>query len=458
MLVALAFAGCTRNLAAIEETYSRDIVRAKARASSIIFVPGIMGVELHDSTDGRVIWGTFFQKDEDEHQLDIALPFATDQSVGELRDSIVPGGELLVVDLEIAGRELHARGYPGVLEGMLQALTDEGAHHHRVAISKEDAIEGRDPIIGFGYDWRRDLASEAQRFHEVVVAASEERLLRTGEPRIDVIAHSMGTQLVRWYLRYGTAPVPADGSLPELTWAGVRYIEQVLLVGAPNSGSAAALTRILEGSHENLLIPKYPSAVVATFPAAFELMPRVDDALVVWGDTGKPVDLYDVEIWERLAWGPFAPEQDTVLAALMPEARSRSERLQILRTHMRACLSHARTFHRALDRPARPPEALRMHTFAGDAHETDAVIEVDRQTGEIDWTATEPGDGTVTRSSALGYTRSHPEAVPRVQAHSAHFNDATHLPMVGDPDFLDDALYFLLEAPDPPEHRTTSPK
>lgn len=457
-VLVIALTGCARNLAEIEEMYSRDVVRAKARASSIIFVPGIMGVELRDSEDGRVVWGTFFQKDDDEHLLDIALPLAVDQAVSDVRDSIVPGGELLVVNLQLAGGELHARGYPGVLEGLLQALMDEGAHHHPRAISKKDAMEGRDPIIGFGYDWRRDLASEAQRFHETVVAASEERRLRAGRSRIDVIAHSMGTQLVRWYLRYGTSPVPADGSLPELTWAGVRYIERVLLVGAPNSGSAAALTRILEGSHENPLITKYPPALVATFPAAFELMPRVDDGLVVWADTGTPVDLYDVEIWERLAWGPFAPEQDRTLSALVPEARSRDERLAVLRKHMRACLFHAQTFHRALDRLARPPDALRMHTFVGDAHETNAVLEVDRRTGEIDWAASEAGDGTVTRSSALGYTRSAPEAVPRVQAHSAHFYDSTHLPMVGDPDFLDDALYFLLEAPDPPGDPSTAPE
>ena len=450
LFLGVALAGCARNLAAIEDTYSRDTVRAKSRASSIIFVPGIMGVELHDSRDGRVVWGTFFQKDRDEHLLDIALPFAVDRPVSELRDPIVPGDELLVVNLDIAGRQVHARGYPGVLEGMLQALIDGGAHHHPAPLSKEDAMEGRDPIIGFGYDWRRDLASEAQRFHEAVVAASEERQRRTGNQRIDVIAHSMGTQLVRWYLRYGTAPVPADGSLPKLTWEGARYIERVLLVGAPNSGSAAALERILEGSREHPLLGEYPPSVVATFPAAFQLMPRTDDGLVVWEDTGEPVDLYDVDTWERLEWGPFAPDQDAVLAALLPAAPSRDARLAMVRAHLTACLAQARRFHRALDRPATPPPELRIHAFAGDAHETKAVLRVDRRTGKIDWAASEAGDGTVTRSSALGYARADPEAGPRVQPDSVHFNDAEHLPMVGDPEFLDQALYLLLEAPDPP--------
>ncbi|MGB5702537.1 MAG: hypothetical protein WBM48_06955, partial [Polyangiales bacterium] len=79
-----------------------------------------------------------------------------------------------------------------------------------------------------------------------------------------------------------------------------------------------------------------------------------------------------------------------------------------------------------------------------------AVLRVDRRTGKIDWAASEAGDGTVTRSSALGYSRTNPDAAPRVQPDSVHFNDAEHLPMVGDPEFLDQALYLLLEAPDPP--------
>jgi hypothetical protein len=74
-----------------------------------------------------------------------------------------------------------------------------------------------------------------------------------------------------------------------------------------------------------------------------------------------------------------------------------------------------------------PPRDLRIHTFAGDAHETKAVLRVDPRTGKITWAASEAADGTVTRSSALGYTRAEPEATLRAQPHSVHFNDADHL-------------------------------
>lgn len=447
----MVLGGCARKLAVVEEAYSGDSERAKSRASSIIFVPGIMGVELHDSRDGRVVWGTFWEREQSIQDLvRVALPFSTETPVSELYDTLEPGGQLLVANLTVGGREIHARGYPGVLEGMFQELVEGGQHRHPKAISKDDAMAGRNPIIGFGYDWRHDIATETRRFHKAVVAASEERFRRTGSRRIDVIAHSMGTQLVRWYIRYGTAPVPTDGTLPELTWAGAELIERVLLVGAPNSGSARALNVLLAGWRASVLLPRYPSAIIATFPSAFELIPRPEDQVVVWMKTGAPVPLYDVRTWEKLRWGPFADNQDEFLQVLMPERATREERLAVLRRHVGRCLSNARAFHRALDRHAEPPPHIRVHTFAGDALATKAILKVDPETGRAKWAGDEPGDGTVTRSSALGRVRSDPDAPARVQSSSVHFNGADHLSMVADPAFLDQALYLLLEAPDPP--------
>jgi len=458
LLVSGACAGRSDALQTLEKTYSLDIERAQGRASTIIFVPGIMGSELHDTRDGHVVWGTFWQGGAWEDTLrHFALPFATDQPVGEIRDSIEPGGQLLVVRLAVAGGEVRARGYPGVFEGLVQSLTDHGSHHAPKAISIEELVEGRDPIIGFGYDWRRDIASEARRLHEVVEAASKERLRRTGNPRVDIVAHSMGTLLVRWYLQYGTAAVPEDGSLPELTWAGAEHVERVLLVGPPNLGEAAALELLHHGAQAHHLLPTYPPAVLATFPSGFELMPRPWDHRVVWSDNQEPVDLYDVALWEELGWGAFRDDQDEALRALLPECKTRSERIGVVRKHMTAVLAHARAFHRALDRPAPPPETLRIHAFVGDGLGTRAALSVDRETGEMKWMATEAGDGTATRSSALGQPRAAPAASPTFIPHSVHFNDAEHLEMVGDRRFLDQAMYLLLEAPDPPAQMEPTP-
>lgn len=431
--------------------YELDVARAQSRASTIVFVPGIMGSELYDTSDGQPVWGTFWSGGAWEDTLvKMALPLAIDEPVSALEDSVVPGGELLVAELALQSGAIRARGYPGLFEGLVQALTEADTHHTPTALSIEDAVAGRDPVLGFGYDWRREIASEVQRLHEVVLAASRERQLRTGNPRIDIIAHSMGNLLVRWYLRYGTAPVPDDDSLPELTWAGVQYVERVLLVAPPNKGEARALEVLLRGAEQHPLLPVYPPAVVATFPSAYQLLPRLEDARVVYSDTGEPVDVYDVKVWEGFGWGPFSEDQDDELRVLMPGVETRAERLALLRRHMAACLIHARRFHRALDVPAHPPPELRMHAFAGDAHPTLAVLRVNRQTGATAWADPEPGDGTLTRTSALGQSRTDLEAPPVFHPDSVHFNRANHLQMVGDRAFLDQALYLLLEEPDPP--------
>lgn len=449
--LAVGCAGRSASLTKIADVYQPDIERARARSSTIVFVPGIMGSELHDSRDGHVVWGTFWAGGAwDDTLRDLALPLAIDRPVSEVRDSLVPGGQLLVVDLALASGPIHARAYPGVFEGLVKALTESGTHHTPEALTIQDAMSGRDPIIGFGYDWRRDIASEVQRLHEVIVAASEERRLRTGNPRIDIVAHSMGTQLVRWYLQYGTSPVPSDGSLPELTWAGVRYVERVLLVGAPNLGEARTLEVMLHGAEEHPLLPTYPPAVLATFPGAFELLPRPRDKRVVWADNGEAVDVYDAALWEALHWGPFADDQDEALRALLPGVATRSERLALLRKHMAACLEHARRFHEALDRSAAPPPELRIHSFVGDGHPTPAVLRVNRRTGKVKWARAAPGDGMATRASALGQSRGDPEEPPTITSHSVHFNGSEHLPMLGDPLFINQALYLLLEEPDPP--------
>ncbi len=416
-----------------------------------------MGSELIDSVDDEMVWGTFWEGGSWDDRLSrVALPLAIDRPVSELSDSLMPGGQLLVVELGLPSGILRAHGYPGLFEGLVETLAEHGTHHKPEAIGIEELVEGRDPIIGFGYDWRRDLASEARRLHAVVVAASEERAARTGNPRIDIVGHSMGNLIVRWYLRYGAAPVPDDDSLPELTWAGVKYIERALLVASPNMGEARAVESLLIGDRENPMVPRYPAAIIATFPSAYELLPRPRDARVVYADTGEAVDVYDVAVWEALGWGAFGEDQDDELRILMPGVESRAERLAILRTHMAACLAHAQRFHRALDRPAAVPPELRVHVFVGDAHETPAVLRVDRESGAVEWGEPEPGDGTLTRTSALGQPRVNLEEPSVVSQTSVHFTDAEHLPIVADPDFLDQALYLLLEAPDPPKPATTA--
>ena len=55
----------------------------------------------------------------------------------------------------------------------------------------------------------------------------------TADARFNVIGHSMGGLVARYYLRYGTAE-PEEGA--PVTWAGARRIQNLILVAVPNGG------------------------------------------------------------------------------------------------------------------------------------------------------------------------------------------------------------------------------
>ncbi len=43
----------------------------------------------------------------------------------------------------------------------------------------------------------------------------------------------MGGLVLRYYLRYGAQPLPEDGSIPRLTWAGAANVANAILVATP---------------------------------------------------------------------------------------------------------------------------------------------------------------------------------------------------------------------------------
>ncbi|HJK95138.1 MAG TPA: hypothetical protein RMH85_30420 [Polyangiaceae bacterium LLY-WYZ-15_(1-7)] len=451
LLAALACGGGAPRPRELVDIYRPESERVRAGASSVIFVPGVMGSVLRHADDEQVVWGAVWDRDESDEELlrDLALPYDPQGPLASIEDELVPGGQLLLVELDIRIAAVRARGYPGVFEGIVQALGDAGAHDRRPrAISKEDLEEGRNPIIGFGYDWRHDLSAEARRLHEVVLAASRAREEATGTRRVDLVGHSMGSQLVRYYLRYGPTPLPEEGPLPPVTWEGARLVRRAILLGPPNRGEAQAVQVLAEGVSVNPMLPHYPAAMTASFVSGYQLLPRPGEGRVVYED-GEDVDFFDVALWERYGWGPFHPEQDENLQLLMPDAETREERVALVRRHMARYLAHGRRFQEALDRPAAPPPELGFHVAVGDTIDTNAVLEVNRETGELSWGESAPGDGTVTRTSGLAQLHQVPHAAPTVYPDSVHFVDATHIGMTADPDLINHMLYLLLQAPDP---------
>ena len=443
--------------------YSRAAEFDDATRNPVIVIPGVLGSKLVDRETGRTAWGAFSGEYADpetpEGARAIALPMAEGRPLAELRDSVTPDGVLDSVRIRLFCVPLESQAYVYILKALgVGGYRDEQLGRGGSVVYRP----GHFTCFQFPYDWRRDNAENARHLGEFIrekrAYVQAELLRRYGlrrdDLKFDVIAHSMGGLLLRYYLEYGGEPLPADGSLPRVSWAGAENVARAVFVATPNAGSVEGLSNLVEGVRFSWLLPKYDPAVIGTFPSLYQLLPRARHAALL-GPDGAPLDPLELATWERFGWGLAGPEADAELAVLLPEVTDPAERRRIARDHLAKSLARARQLHAALDVPTVPPPGLTLHLFAGDAEATPAVLTADAQ-GHLRVTATAPGDGTVLRTSALMDERQtggdwRPGVVSPIAWSEVTFLFADHLALTRDPAFTDNILYRLLESPRP-EH------
>ncbi len=428
--------------------------------NAIIVIPGILGSKLVNSQTGEVVWGIFggdyANPETPEGARSFAVPMRVGVPLAELTDDIVPDGVLDRVRVSVFGLPLELQAYVQILG----ALGVGGYRDEEFGLS--GAIDYGDDhftCFQFDYDWRRDNVENARRLHEFILEkkayVESERFRRYGSEReikFDIIAHSMGGLLTRYFLRYGARDLPPGASVPPVTWAGSRYVERAILVGTPNAGSVYAVEELVKGIDFSFFLPEYAPAILGTMPSVYQLLPRTRHGAMVDSRTGEPVrDLLDPRYWERHNWGLASHRQDEVLQRLLPDVDDKAERRRIALDHQRKCLERARQFQAALDVPAKTPEGLDLYLIAGDAVMTNSVLAVDSRHGGLSVDQQAAGDGTVLRSSALMDERIGDEWKPTLKSPSdwrgAMFLFTDHLGLTRDPAFTDNVLYLLLEEP-----------
>lgn len=442
------------DLAAIYNIPAQQIGDAR---TPVVVIPGILGSRLENRTTGQKVWGAFTygaaDADTPKGAREIALPMALGVPLGDLRDDVFSPG---VLDLLVADVTPFRRIRIGAYVDILTTLAVGEYRDEELGNSGAVNYGGLHyTCFQYGYDWRRDVSENAAELHERILDGQQQVREGRGLPadehvKVDVVAHSMGGLVLRYYLRYGPAPLPDDGSLPELTWAGAKNVRKAILIGTPNAGSAKAVEQLVKGLNLNPLFPNYRPVLLGTMPAIYQLMPRTRHAAVVDAETGEPLDMFDVATWEKYGWGMASPKADKVLQWLLPEVESIEQRRAIGMDHLAKCLARADQLFRALDAPASPPEGTEISIFIGDSEATPAVLSVDAD-GKLGVLERAPGDGTVVRASALMDERQAMEysvgLTSPIEWHRVQFISADHLGLTRSHDFVNNILYQLLEEP-----------
>ncbi|MBX3390827.1 MAG: hypothetical protein KF691_15365 [Phycisphaeraceae bacterium] len=466
MALAVLAPGCATNSARspdLKAIYEESAQKIGSERNPVVVIPGILGSNLVEKGSGKVVWGAFTygatDTDYPEGARLFCLPMRSGASLSELTDDVEPDGVLESLEANVGLLKVNAlEPYKGIIRSLAA-----GKYVDRdIARASRAKTEAEGPIdyaglhytcFQFDYDWRRDISESAARLDRLVrdAAGLATDARADGRPaKVDVVAHSMGGLVALYYLRYGTQALPEDGSLPQPSWEGAKFIDQLIIVGTPSAGSVLALKQMVEGVSYSPITPTYQPAFLGTMPSIYELLPRTRHARVIDSQTRKAIDLYDVETWKKYNWGLADARQDRYVAWLLPDVGDAEQRRAIALDQLSKCLKRAKQLHAALDRPI-GESPVPIHLIAGDTIPTPSVITVDHRSGQLTVSEQAPGDGTVTRASALMDERTGGGWKARLDSpiawSSVRFLQGDHIELTSNAPFTDDLLYLLLEAP-----------
>jgi pimeloyl-ACP methyl ester carboxylesterase len=358
-----------------------------------------MGSRLQDSETGREVWYGNIGRLAFSDYREVALKIDRDLLVPE-PSSLVP----YALAEQAAGKDFY---------GSITRTLEHAGRYTR-ARPGEPQKRGSRAYYVFLYDWRQDNVISAQQLHRFIEQIRQD--YSNPQLKVDLIAHSMGGLIARYFLRYGNSDELTDNDF-EVNPGGVDRVRRVILLGTPNLGSVQALHAFIVG--KKIGFRRLPPEALASMPSVYQTFPHALNDWIITAQ-GWPLnrDLFDIEIWRRFQWSIFAPEirQRMIAQAESPELGR--ENLAVLEQYFEIQLERARRFVWSLTVPV-PKDSYNLIVFGGDCDLTPARLLVEEVDGiseirlwpreishplagvDYDALMLEPGDGVVTKASLL---------------------------------------------------------
>lgn len=421
----LACAGCSLFDARridVEEIYARpDVERVP-----VIVVPGVVGSFLGDRKTGEVGWVRSAEAFLLASSSDLALKH--DDPARAKKSRYISLGILDRVPV-IAGLLEFPQFSP-----VLSVLEEAG-----YTIGSCEFPRPEEDAFVFHFDFRQDAFESVRKLSQAVERVRATR--RDPTQRVALLAQSYGGLVARYYLMYGEREAIDDASAAP-DGRGADSVSHVVFFGTPQTGALALFQLLKSGYVIGLNDTVMSPAVVATFPATYQGLPRPSESLFLDATLrpfldadGKPLSLYNADTWKRIGW--------------IHESRTGRAELEWLQR----ALDRGRRWWAALERPWTPPAGIRFLTIAGGSlatprravlePEDDGAIEVAFEAPSSAPSAARanragpvqtPGDGRVTLESALAFPFG-----------ARLLTDAKHDLMHHDRTVLSNVLLFLLE-------------